>query len=66
MGGGSSRRKMAVATFLRVSTTISPMHAIFVHISPSLKGGDGVGCTRFNKHGIDRMTGLHAENMEHW
>jgi len=52
--------------FLRVSTTVSPMHAKFAHISPCLKGGDGVGCTRANKYGIDGMTGLHAENIEHW
>ena len=33
--------------------------------SPRLRDGDGVGCTRANKHGIDGMTGLRAENMEH-
>ena len=34
-------------------------------VFPYLKDGDGVGCTRANKHGIDGMTALHAENMEH-
>ena len=38
MAGESSRRRMAVPTFLRVSTTISPMHNKLEHCAPLFEG----------------------------